>query len=143
MAETEETPDEQPEDGTPSAPEPDPETRALVARALEYVESGRRLPRPATWNELLAGMVVWLGEHWSDESKERRPCANCAAQDWEYGPVVVFDADERWPPPENRARGSYPYFQVGCRSCGNTLFINALSVFEPQAPVAPDDPPEP
>jgi hypothetical protein len=57
-----------------SGPEPqpqespaDPEARAFIVRALEYVEAGRRLPRPGTWTELLAGMVVWLGEHWSDE----------------------------------------------------------------------------
>jgi hypothetical protein len=116
-----------------SEPVVDPEVRALIVRAVEYVEAGRRLPRPATWKELLAGMVVWLGEHWTDEKQERRDCVNCGENDWEFGPVVSFDADARWPPPEGGKHGSFPYFQVGCRKCGNTMFINALSVFEPQA----------
>jgi hypothetical protein len=122
---------EEPESKAKEAPEGDPEVRVLIARALEHVGEGRRLPRPATWKELLAGMVVWLGEHWEGEDKERRPCGNCGASDWEYGPVVSFEADPRWPAGEGD--GSYPYFQIGCRKCGNTIFVNALSVFESQA----------
>jgi hypothetical protein len=108
----------------PEEPEVDPEVGVVIRRAVEYLEQGRRLPRPASWKELLAGMVVYLGTHWSTEDQERRPCGNCGAQAWEYGPVVAFDADPRWPPPETGVFGSYPYFQVGCRECGNTMFIS-------------------
>ena len=126
----------------PQEPPADSEARALIVRALEYVEAGRRLPRPNTWNELLAGMVVWLGEHWSDDAHVRRACGNCGSADWEVGPVVSFDSDPRWPVPPDSRHGSFPYFQVGCRSCGSTLLINALLVFEPQAPARPDSTPE-
>jgi hypothetical protein len=118
---------------TPQEPEPD-EVAVLITRAVEYVKAGRLLPRATTWNELVAGIIVWLGQHWGDESGERPPCRYCGGNDWEYGPVVSFDADPRWPPPEGGSHGSYPYFQVGCRICGNTIFVNVLSVFEPQVP---------
>ena len=76
-------------------------------------------------------MVAWLVEKRSDE-EGRRPCSNCGSRDWEVGAVVSIDADPRWPVAENDRHGTYPYFQIGCRECGNTLFINALLVFKPQ-----------
>ena len=59
-----------PEPAPEEQPEGNPEVRALIVRAVGYVEEGRRLPRPTTWKELLAGLIVWLGKHWSDENKD-------------------------------------------------------------------------
>jgi hypothetical protein len=121
--------------------ESNPEAATLIERALAHVREGKHLPPPETWEEVLAGMAAWLVRKWSDEDGQR-PCGNCGSRDWEFGAVVSVDADPRWPTPEGLS-GSYPYFQVGCRECGNTLFINALSVFEPQQPQgsAPPDTP--
>jgi hypothetical protein len=126
----------------PSGTEPEPESgnpeaRRLVERAFALLEEGQRLPSPATWEELLAGMAAWLVRRWSDESGVRRRCSNCGSDDWEVGPVVSLDASPRWPGPEERGHGSFPYFQIGCRACGNTIFISALTVFEPQPQTPP------
>jgi hypothetical protein len=112
----------------------DAEVEAFLDRANKYIDDGRLLPPPETWTELLAGLVVWLLRHWSDEAGNRKPCGNCGSSELEIGSVVSFTADARWPVQVGQTHGSYPYFQIGCRTCGNTIFINALLVFAPQAP---------
>lgn len=112
------------------------EVERLVARAQEVLGAGGRLPAPTTWNELLVGIVVWLNTKWTVNGR-RPPCENCGKNDWEVGPVVSLEASERWPIPEGRSYGSFPFFQLGCKECGNTLFVDALRIFEPQAPATP------
>jgi hypothetical protein len=123
---------------TAAEEEPDPQARALLQRAFECVAKGERLPPPATWQELLVGMVAWFVEKWSDD-EGRRPCANCGSRDWDVGPVVSFQGSPRWPVPEGRTPGTFPHFQSSCRACGNTIFVNALTVFEPQQPATSDE----
>jgi hypothetical protein len=129
------------ESGAKSGTESDPQVRVLLKRAFDCFAKGEKLPPPATWQELLVGMVVWLAEKWSDD-EGHRPCSNCGSRDWEVGSVVSLEANPRWPAPEGREHGTFPHFQVSCRDCGNVILVNALTVFEPQEPATSDIPPE-
>jgi hypothetical protein len=113
--------------------QPNNDAQSDIERAIEHLREGK-LPAPKTWDELTTGMAVWLSQHWSDESGDTRPCACCGSQDWEYGHVVGLSSDPRWPIGPQEHYGSFPHFQLSCKDCGNTVLINALSVFQPQRP---------
>ena len=121
--------------GDPTTP-PDPEqvsADAQTREAVKAITAGERLPAPKTWDELVRGVAVWLAIRWKDEEGTRHRCSVCGEDEWEWGPVVSFASDERWPTPP-RGHGSFPYVQIGCQACGNTLLLNALAIFHPQQP---------
>jgi hypothetical protein len=99
---------------------------------MDYVSRGQRLPAPRTFPELLSGVSAWMVAHWWQDD-DFKPCPNCRTVNWAVGPVVSFEANERWPSIDGRY-GSFPAWRMACNTCGNTMFVNLLLIFEAQQP---------
>jgi hypothetical protein len=79
---------------------------------------------------------AWWGQHW----KSPVICPVCKTDSWALGAHVVnvprhgtdaFMAE------------AYPQLLVGCRTCGHTMFFNAVSIGVAPAYIPPPPPPPP
>jgi hypothetical protein len=89
-------------------------------------------PAPKTWDELVEGVTAFFTERWKTPDGRMRACAYCGNRDWQLGQVLGLPASERWPVPPGQQPASFPFLQVACKMCGQTVLVDVLVIFEPQ-----------
>jgi hypothetical protein len=111
-----------------STPQPDQKEEAEFLARLERMQRGEKLPFPKTWEEYRDAFLTWLTHHWG--GPKDRPCPVCDGHDWGAAEVLELRTSGTWPIPADSEHGVYPMGQVVCGSCGYTLLINVLFIFD-------------
>jgi 5-methylcytosine-specific restriction endonuclease McrA len=89
-----------------------------------------RPPAPETWDEYADGVRKWVSAQWGADHK----CPYCGHPDWHIGEVVSLASVPNWPSEPGSAPGHYPVAQLICRTCGHTVLVNAVYIFQHRRP---------